>query len=70
MHRELLDYLALQFMHDGWSTKQLVAQLVRTEAYRRSSQIQPDVMIRDPENRFWWRANRRRMDLEAYRDAC
>lgn len=69
VHQALLDRLAVDLMESGWSTKDLVRRLVRSEAYRRSSSMRSEASALDVENRWWWRANRRRMDLESYRDA-
>ena len=35
-HPELLDYLATQFMKDGWSVKKMVRTIVTSRAYRRA----------------------------------
>jgi len=65
-HPELLDQLALSFVQDGWSVKQLVRRIVLSRTYRQSAigLSQRD----DPENRLFGRANRRRMDAESIRD--
>jgi hypothetical protein len=68
-HPELLDWLATQFMEHGWSTKKLIRQLVLSNAYCQASDLRADAQAVDPENRWLWRANRRRLDLEAYRDS-
>ncbi|MCC6586081.1 MAG: PSD1 domain-containing protein [Bryobacterales bacterium] len=68
-HPELLDYLAVTFMEDGWSTKKLIRRIVATEAYRRASTVQKAAMEVDPENRLLWRMNRRRLEAEAIRDS-
>ena len=65
-HPELLDALAVGFMEDGWSVKRLVRRIVLSEAYRRSSAAAG--LEKDPENRLFARANRRRLDAEAIRD--
>jgi hypothetical protein len=70
-HPELLDWLAVRFMEDGWSMKKLHRLLVTSEAYRLSSQAaadNPNLAI-DPENRWLWRMNTRRMEAEAVRDS-
>jgi len=63
-HPELLDHLATQFMHDGWSVKKLVRSMVLSHTYRQASRVN----AKDPENRFFGRANRRRLDAECLRD--
>lgn len=66
-HPELLDYLAVWFRDEaGGSLKRLHRLLLTSKTWRQSSAGgQED---RDPENKFLWRANRRRLDAEAIRD--
>jgi hypothetical protein len=66
---ELLDGLAWELTRQGWSTKQLIRRIVMTRTYRQKSDYRPDAYAIDPENRWLWRANRKRMDFESYRDA-
>jgi len=68
-HPELLDWLASEFMHDGWSLRKLHRLLVTSAAYRRDSAADPGGLAKDPENHFLWRMNVRRMESEAVRDA-
>jgi hypothetical protein len=68
-HPELLDTLAVKFMADGWSVKQLVRELVLSRTYRQSSAFRRDAFQADPENRWLWRASKRRLEAEAIRDA-
>lgn len=68
-HPELLDNLACELMDDGWSTKRLVRRIVLSATYRQSSEPRAECVAVDPENRLLWRANRRRLDLEALRDS-
>jgi len=68
-HPELLDYLACEFMDDGWSTKRLIRHIVLSHTYRQASDQRPECAAIDPENRLLWRANRRRLDLESLRDS-
>ena len=69
-HPELLDHLALQFMEQGWSTKKLIRTIVMSRAYQLSSRqdIAAKARAKDPDNRLWARAERRRMDAESLRD--
>jgi Protein of unknown function (DUF1549)/Protein of unknown function (DUF1553)/Planctomycete cytochrome C len=67
-HPELLDYLADQFVKDGWSIKKTIRTLVLTSAYRMSSHP-TDADEVDPQNLLWHRANLRRLEGEAIRDA-
>jgi cytochrome c553 len=68
-HPELLDYLAVRFVQEGWSVKKLIRTLMRTRAYRMSSAARGDALAVDPENRLLGRMNRRRLDAECLRDA-
>ncbi len=69
-HPELLDFLALQFVKDDWSTKKLVRSLVLSSAYRQESNVVNAAAMRiDGENRLLWRMRRRRLDAEELRDA-
>ena len=68
-HPELLDDLAARFVAEGWSLKWLHRQIVLSTAYRQTSGANPAANAIDPDNRFLWRANRRRLDIEFWRDA-
>lgn len=68
-HPELLDTLAVKFIADGSSIKKLVREIVLSRTYRQSSAYREDAFHTDPENRFLWRASKRRLDAEAIRDA-
>ena len=47
-HRELLDWLAVDFMTHGWSQKQLLRTFVTSDAYLQNSQATPELIERDP----------------------
>jgi cytochrome c553 len=68
-HPELLDYLAHRFVRSGWSIKALHRQILLSASYQQSSRFDPNNFERDPENRLLWRMNRRRLEVEAWRDA-
>jgi hypothetical protein len=68
-HPELLDYLATRFVDHGWSTKQLVREIVNSTVYRLASADNANAASIDPENRLLWRANSRRLSAEALRDS-
>jgi mono/diheme cytochrome c family protein len=69
-HPELLDHLAHELMQDGWSMKGLIRRVVQSAAYRQGSQMGPRaVEERDPENLLLHRANVKRLEAEAIRDA-
>ena len=68
-HPELLDDLAARFVANGWSFKWLHREIMLSAAYTQASA--PDEMAyqSDPTNRWLWRMNPRRLDVEAWRDA-
>ncbi|MDF1824101.1 MAG: PSD1 and planctomycete cytochrome C domain-containing protein [Verrucomicrobiales bacterium] len=68
-HPELLDYLALRFIENGWSVKSLIREIVLTRTYRMSSEFDSTAYSQDPENTLLWRASPRRLDAEAIRDS-
>jgi hypothetical protein len=68
-HPQLLDDLAVRFMEQGWSLKWLQREIVLSEAYGQSSDVDPHKALVDPENHLIWRVPRRRLGIEAYRDS-
>jgi len=68
-HPELLDFLAVRFVSDGWSLKRLVRSLVFSRTYRQASAYDANVFQQDPDNRLLWRMPKRRLEAEAIRDA-
>lgn len=68
-HPELLDYLAVELMDSGWSIKSLVRLIATSHVYRISSDFDRRNHEYDPDNTLVWRANPRRLDAEAIRDA-
>ncbi|MGI9470603.1 MAG: PSD1 and planctomycete cytochrome C domain-containing protein [Rubripirellula sp.] len=68
-HPELLDYLAVEFMESDWSVKSMVRLIATSHVYRISSDFDQRDHEYDPDNTLVWRANPRRLDAEAIRDA-
>lgn len=68
-HPELLDYLALAFMDDGWSVKRLIKRIVMSHAYQLDSKFDTAAFEIDPDNAFLWRMSPRRLDAESLRDS-
>ncbi len=71
---ELLDFLASHFIQQGWRTKPLHELILTSQAYQRSSLLPRHPQMQkqldaDPNNQYWWRAQRRRLDLEQMRDS-
>jgi len=67
-HPELLDDLTSRFIANGWSIKWLHREILQSATWRQSS-VSPTSEQHDPENTFYSRMNRRRLDWEAWRDA-
>jgi hypothetical protein len=68
-HPELLDDLTARFLEHRWSLKWLHREIVLSAAYRQSSQFDAQNFQKDPDNRWLWRMNRKRLSVEAWRDA-
>jgi mono/diheme cytochrome c family protein len=67
-HPELLDWLATEFVRQGWSRKSVIRLIVTSSTYRQSSQARPELVERDPENSWLARQNRLRLSAELIRD--
>ena len=67
-HPELLDWLAVEFMENGWGLKHLHRLIVTSAVYRQSSRPTPALLARDPYNRLLARGPRSRVDAELVRD--
>jgi len=68
-HPRLLDDLAARFIHAGWSLKWLHREIVLSATWRQSSDPDEHRTSIDPANRWLRRMNRRRLPVEAWRDA-
>ncbi|MBC7967063.1 MAG: DUF1553 domain-containing protein [Fuerstia sp.] len=68
-HPELLDFLATELMSSGWSLKHLHRQIMLSATYQQSSSGDSANIEFDPENRLLWQMNRRRLEVEPWRDA-
>ncbi len=68
-HPELLDHLATRFVELGWSVKGMIREIVLTRTYRQASRHKLKGHEVDPDNRLLWRANRRRLEAESFRDS-
>jgi len=65
---ELLDWLATEFVRSGWDVKALQKLMVMSATYRQSSEVTPEMLQRDPENRLLARGPRFRLPAEMIRD--
>ncbi|MFN3651236.1 MAG: PSD1 and planctomycete cytochrome C domain-containing protein [Armatimonadota bacterium] len=68
-HPELLDDLAGRFIAAGWSLKWLHREIVLSSTYRQGGGAAPKLAAADPDNRLLGRMIRRRLEVEAWRDA-
>ncbi|HEY2844760.1 MAG TPA: DUF1549 and DUF1553 domain-containing protein [Bryobacteraceae bacterium] len=68
-HPELLDYLSATFVENGWSVKKIQRQILLSNTYQQSSELQAKAAEADPDNKLLWRWPRRRMEAEAVRDS-
>jgi hypothetical protein len=68
-NQELLDHLALRLAKDdGWRIKPFLRELVLSAAYRQSARATPEMLQKDPRNRFLARGPRQRLTAEMVRD--
>jgi hypothetical protein len=67
-HPQLLDWLAVDFVENGWSMKHVHRMLVMSATYRQSSRVTSEMLERDSKNRLLGRANRLRLPAETIRD--
>ena len=65
---DLLDWLAVEFIENGWNVKQMLRLMVTSDAYRQSSTSSPELFARDPDNQLLARGPRFRMPAELIRD--
>lgn len=68
-HPELLDYLASRFIESGWSVKTLHREIMLSAVYQEAYQPSAANSAVDPDNHLLWRANFRRLEVEAIRDS-
>jgi hypothetical protein len=68
-HPELLDYLAARLVENGWSIKRMHREVMLSSTYALSSEYSAVNFGLDSDNKWLWRANIRRLDVEAIRDS-
>jgi hypothetical protein len=68
-HPELLDWLAVEFVRRGWSMKQMHRLIVTSATYQQASQVTPELLEKDPQNKLLARGPRQRLEAELVRDA-
>ncbi len=68
-HPELLDWLAGEFIRQGWKRKPLHRLIMTSKAYRMSSRANEYALQKDPLNDAFWRFDMRRLTAEEIRDS-
>jgi cytochrome c553 len=68
-HPELLDWLAAEFLKNGWHLKPLHRLVMNSNAYKMSSHADSQALEADPENNLFWRFDMRRLSAEEIRDS-
>ncbi len=69
-HPELLDWLAAEFVDNGWSVKQMHRLMMNSAAYQQSSAFREDANRADSMNRLFWRFPPQRLEAEVIRDSA
>jgi len=69
-HPDLLDWLAREFVENGWSMKRLHRLIVTSATYRQASAVRDEIEREDPLNHLLARQNRIRVEAEIVRDAA
>lgn len=67
-HPELLDWLAVELIHNGWDQRALLKRMVLSATYCQASRATPESLERDPRNRLLGRGPRGRLPAETVRD--
>jgi uncharacterized protein DUF1553/uncharacterized protein DUF1549 len=68
-NQKLLDWLATEFMERNWSVKAIDRMIVLSNTYRQVSADDPAKSKIDPDNKLYWRMNRKRLEAEIIRDS-
>ncbi|MGA7410121.1 MAG: DUF1553 domain-containing protein, partial [Bryobacteraceae bacterium] len=68
VHPELLDWLATEFVENGWNVKAIQKLIVTSATYRQVAKVTPELLEKDPDNRLLARGPRVRLGPEVIRD--
>lgn len=68
-HPELLEFLAYELVRGGWKLKPLHRLIMLSDTYQQSHEVHPENLKLDPDNRYLWHYQPRRLEAEAIRDA-
>ena len=69
-NQKLLDWLATEFVGKGWSVRAIDRLIVMSSAYQQAAAHDAKKAEADPQNKLYWRMNRRRLDAEFLRDGA
>jgi len=69
VHKDLLDYLADDFVKQGWSVKKMIREMMLSSTYQMASTAPAAVDEKDPDNQFLHRMPIRRLEGEVIRDS-
>ncbi len=68
-HPQLLDWLATEFVARGWSVKKMHKLMLLSATYQQSTQATKATLAKDPDNAWFSRMNRQRLEAEIIRDS-
>ena len=68
-HPELLDWLAAEFMENGWSVKHIHRLILSSKTWQQNSRPNPAALNQDASTQLLWRFPPRRLEAEAIRDS-
>ncbi|MFK7778211.1 MAG: PSD1 and planctomycete cytochrome C domain-containing protein, partial [Gimesia sp.] len=69
-HPEVIDWLAVELMEHNWDLKHVLRLIVSSQTYQQRSNISPELLVRDPENRLLARGARFRLPSWMIHDAA
>lgn len=67
-HPDLLDWLAVELIENDWNLRHILKLIATSETFRQSSEVSPELLERDPDNRLLARAPRFRLPSWMIRD--
>ena len=68
-HSELLDWLSYKFINEGWSLKSLHKQIMMSATWQQSSLFNQKKFDIDGDNKFLWRFQPKKLEVESWRDS-
>jgi hypothetical protein len=68
-HPELLDWLAIELIKNGWRMKSIHKLIMQSSAYRENTKLNAQNVKIDPDNQWFWRRTPKRLEAEVIRDS-